>query len=66
MNAICNAHADVSGFTLYTTLFPCNECAKIIIQSRIAEVVYEKYNNPRKFKYKASEKMLIMAGVTLT
>eukprot|EP00965_Chrysotila_dentata_P005154 169056-Pleurochrysis_carterae.AAC.1 len=24
----------------YVTLFPCNECAKLIIQSRLAEVVY--------------------------
>jgi len=40
MNAIAKAHRDLSGCTIYTTLFPCNECAKLIIQSGITEVVY--------------------------
>ena len=66
MNAISNAHGDVSGFTMYTTLFPCNECAKIIIQSGIAEVVYERDTKADKIEYQASRKMLDMAGVELT
>lgn len=32
---------DLEGATIYVTLFPCNECAKLIIQSGIKEVVYE-------------------------
>ncbi len=41
LNAILNcAFGSVRGCTVYTTLFPCNECAKAIIQSGIAEVVY--------------------------
>ncbi len=32
--------ADIRNCTLYATLFPCNECAKVIIQSRIREVIY--------------------------
>lgn len=39
LNAIINARADVSGFTLYSTKFPCHECAKAIINSRIRRVV---------------------------
>ncbi len=40
-NAILNSTAyDLEGCSLYTTLFPCNECAKSIAQKRIAEVVY--------------------------
>lgn len=38
---------DLEGATIYVTLFPCNECAKLIIQSGIKTVVYEcdKYAN---------------------
>jgi len=38
---------DISNSRLYVTLFPCNECAKIIVQSGIKEVYYEddKYIN---------------------
>ena len=40
-NAILNSHgADLNGSTLYVTFFPCNECAKSIIQSGIKKVVY--------------------------
>jgi len=31
---------DVRGCRMYVTLFPCNECAKLIIQSGIREVIY--------------------------
>ena len=41
MNAILNKNsADVERCTIYVALFPCNECAKMIIQSGIKEVVY--------------------------
>lgn len=41
LNAILNSHRnDLEGTTLYVTLFPCNECAKAIIQSGIKKVVY--------------------------
>ncbi|MDE5764485.1 MAG: dCMP deaminase family protein [Ruminococcus sp.] len=41
LNAILNSNsASLSGCTLYVTLFPCNECAKAIIQSGIKKVVY--------------------------
>jgi len=39
-NAILNSTQSLKGATLYVTLFPCNECAKLIIQSQIKEVVY--------------------------
>lgn len=46
LNAILNYHGSVEGCTLYVTLFPCNECAKAIIQSGIKEVIYleDKYD----------------------
>jgi dCMP deaminase len=38
-NALDNAYVDVRGATLYTTLCPCNECAKSIVQKGIKRVV---------------------------
>ena len=35
LNAILNAVGNVKGATLYVTFFPCNECAKAVIQSGI-------------------------------
>jgi len=41
MNAIMNKNsASVAGGSLYVTMYPCNECAKLIIQAGIKEVVY--------------------------
>ncbi len=48
LNAILNsAHNNLKGARVYVTLFPCNECAKAIIQSGISEVVYygDKYHD---------------------
>ena len=39
-NAILNATTNVKNASIYVTLFPCNECAKLIIQSGIKEVIY--------------------------
>lgn len=38
-NALDNAYVDVRGATMYTTLCPCNECAKSIVQKGIKRVV---------------------------
>ena len=44
LNAILNSNiGNLGGCTVYVTLFPCNECAKAIIQSGIKRVVY--YDN---------------------
>lgn len=46
LNAILNSRADLRGTTIYVELFPCNECAKAIIQAGIKKVIYasDKYN----------------------
>lgn len=49
VNAILNKIGNVSGTSMYVYgSFPCNECAKIIIQAGIQEIVYvdntHKYN----------------------
>jgi dCMP deaminase len=41
MNAILNKNgASVAGARVFVTMFPCNECAKLLIQAGIAEIVY--------------------------
>jgi len=43
MNAILNFRGDLkalNGATIYTTLFPCHECTKAIIQTGIKKIVY--------------------------
>ena len=50
MNAILNyrgSRKELENAKIYVDLFPCNECAKIIIQSGIKEVIYlsDKYAN---------------------
>ncbi len=66
LNAILNARGrSVVGTRLYVALFPCNECAKAIIQSGIREVVYlsDKYaNQPNTL---ISKRMLRSAGIRL-
>ena len=64
-NAILNASVNLDNARIYVTLFPCNECAKLIIQSGIKEVVYldDKYNGQEIFI--ASRKLFNSAGVKL-
>jgi len=48
VNAVLNAgRGDVRGCRIYVALFPCNECAKVLIQAGICEVVYmdDKYRD---------------------
>lgn len=64
MNAIVNKNSfDVKGCTVYVTLFPCNECAKIMIQSGIKEVIYmsDKYHDDEEST--AARRMFELAGV---
>ncbi|MDD3612209.1 MAG: dCMP deaminase family protein [Clostridia bacterium] len=65
LNAILNnRNVSLEGSRIYTTLFPCNECTKAIIQSGIKEVVYlgDKYSESDNVK--ASKLMLEKAGVS--
>jgi dCMP deaminase len=64
LNAILNSNcADLTGTTIYTALFPCNECAKAIIQSGISEVVFLSDKHRDSDSDKASRTLLAMAGV---
>ena len=64
LNAILNnIGMDLTGCRIYTALFPCNECAKAIIQAGIKEVIYlsDKYEGTDASR--ASRRMLDTAGV---
>lgn len=63
LNAILNSKIPPQGAVLYVTLFPCNECAKAIIQSGIRELVYmsDKYSGSD--DNIASKKMFDMVGI---
>lgn len=66
LNAILNYRGgSLEGATIYVTLFPCNECAKAIIQSGIREVVYDDDKYADTAMVVASKRMLRAAGVAL-
>lgn len=63
LNAILNSSGSVKGCRIYVALFPCNECAKAIIQSGISEVVYlqDKYKDTDSVI--ASKRLFDISGV---
>lgn len=63
VNAIMNSNNSVKNCKMYVTMFPCNECAKIIIQSEIKEIIYisDKYHKTTSII--ASKRMLDMANI---
>lgn len=63
LNAILNNVANLRGCRLYVTLFPCNECAKAIIQSGIREVIYYDNKYAKSDATQASIRLFDMAGV---
>lgn len=64
LNAILNYRGgSLEGSKLYVTLFPCNECAKAIIQAGIRTVVYKTIKHPDSPSIRASMRMLNAAGV---
>ncbi|MEG1222754.1 MAG: dCMP deaminase family protein [Bacilli bacterium] len=67
-NAILNTRngSALKGCTLYVSLFPCNECAKAIIQSGIKEIVYMENKYETDITTRASRKMLELANIKLT
>lgn len=64
LNAILNARGiNLTGATLYVTLFPCNECSKAIIQSGIKKVIYESDKYADTDGVKASKRMFDECGI---
>lgn len=64
MNAILNYRGgSLEGTKLYVSLFPCNECAKAIIQAGIKKIVYDSDKYALSSSTIASKRMLDAAGV---
>lgn len=67
LNAILNAGGkNLAGSRIYVALFPCNECAKAIIQSGIKEVIYLSDKYATTDSTLVSKRMLNSAGIKLT
>ena len=67
LNAILNYRGgSLEGTKIYVTLFPCNECAKAIIQCGIKELVYADDKYADTHGVVASKRMLDAAGVKYT
>ena len=65
LNAILNyTGTHMKGAKLYTTLFPCNECTKAIIQKGIKEVIYMCDKYAQTDAVMAAKRMMTSAGVT--
>ena len=65
LNAILNSQRSVRGCSLYVSLFPCNECAKAIIQAGIKRIIFESDKYDGADTNIASKRMLRAAGVEL-
>jgi len=64
VNAITNRNtALLDGCRMYVGLFPCNECAKVIIQAGIREVIFMSDKHCAKPETIAAKRMFQMAGV---
>ncbi len=63
LNAILNSNVDLKNTTIYSTLFPCNECSKAIIQSGIKVICYIDDRNFKDDCEIASKKMLDHVGI---
>lgn len=67
LNAILNSGGkNLRGSRIYVSLFPCNECAKAIIQAGISEVVYISDKHADDTATIASKRLLKAAGVRIT
>ena len=66
-NAILNAKESVENSTIYCTLHPCCECAKLIIQSGIGTVVVRQLPDPEHWQesFQHSRQMFFEAGVVV-
>ena len=65
LNAILNySCGSLRGARIYTTLFPCNECTKAIIQAGITEVIYYSDKYADTDSTIAAKRMLDMVGIT--
>ena len=64
VNAVLNSlQSNLDGCRLYVALFPCNECAKVIIQAGVREIIYLADKYAETDAVRASKRLLDLAGV---
>ena len=64
LNAILNSRGgSLEGSTIFVTLFPCNECAKALIQAGVKTMIYREDKYADTAAVRASKRMLDAAGV---
>ena len=62
-NAILHASAPLEGARCYVTLFPCNECAKLLASKKIGEVIYLSDKHHNKDHCKIAKKIFRLANI---
>lgn len=68
-NAVLNyggLHSQLRGSKVFVTHFPCNECAKELVQVGVAEVVYLKSAGSSELSIRASQRILDACGVKVS
>jgi len=72
VHAEMNAYADankkkqsINGATIYVTLYPCNECAKNLIQAGIKEIIYKDDIHHDQPAFVASRRLLKIAKIKI-
>jgi dCMP deaminase len=63
-NAILHASRSLEGATAYVTLFPCNECAKLIASSKVKEVVFLSDKHHDTESNRIAKKIFDLSGVS--
>lgn len=64
-NAIHNAQTLLHGCTLFVTMYPCNDCAKDIIQSGIKHIEYLTNPYENTWQVKAAQKLFQTLDITV-
>ncbi len=63
-NAILHASRSLEGSKAYVTLFPCNECAKLIASSKVKEVIYLSDKHQNTESNRIAKKIFDLSGIT--
>lgn len=66
LNCILYAHRVLTGCKIYTTLFPCSQCAKVIVAAGITEVFYKDDTKAGTEDNTVSKEFLNHCGIKLT
>ena len=63
-NAILHTSRSLEGSKAYVTLFPCNECAKLIASSKVKEVIYLSDKHQETEANRIAKKIFELSGIT--